>query len=191
MSFRWPALVALALAAAPLGREAPAQPYSDPGPAIGVSGSVGWVQDAHGNGFGGSVFGRTRVTGGLGLEAGVGYLETAYELDGEEVLVVRGLPLTVSGLVYFLANRPWQPYVVLGVGLLYAWSTPAPALALPKETQAVLTLGFGAGVEARLARRVTAHLDVRLLFDELDSVAAIVGANNNSLSVRAGAAYHF
>lgn len=191
MSFRRSALAGLALAAVSLGRAAGAQPYSDPGPGIGASGSAGWVQDAHGNGFGASVFGRTRVTGGLGLEAGIGYLKTSYKLDGEEVLVVKGLPFTVSGLVYFLANRPWQPYVVLGVGLLYARSTPAPALALPKETQAVLTLGFGAGVEVRLGRRVTAHLDVRLLFDELDAVAAIVGANNNSLAARAGAAYHF
>lgn len=181
-------LLAAALSAGP---RLAAQPYSDPGPAVGVFGASGWWS-GHGSASpSAGLFGSTRVTGALGLEIAAAAFRTTYEKDGTDVLRVTGVPVSVAGLLFFLHERRVQPYVVLGVGMLWLRSRGEGESAGVSDSELLLAIQGGAGVQARVARRVTAHMDVRFSSTDSQAVSDVTGSRLEAVTVRLGAAWHF
>lgn len=181
----------LLAAALSLGPRAAAQPYSDPGPGVGVFGASGWWSGQGSASPSAGVFGSTRLTGALGLEVSAAFFRTTYAKDGVDALRVTGLPVSVAGFLFFFHERRVQPYVVLGVGLLWLRSRGEGEAAGISDSELLLAVQGGAGVQARVARRVTAHLDVRFSSTDSQTVSDVIGSRVEAVTVRLGAAWHF
>lgn len=181
-------LLAATLVAAP---RLLAQPFSDPGPGIGLFGTSSWWSEGSSASASLGLFGSTRVTGALGVEVAASVFRTSYEKDGAKVLGVTGVPLTVGGLLYFFPERRVQPYVVLGIGLLWVRSRGEGPFAAVSDSEFLLAVLGGAGVEVRVAKRFTAHLDARFSSADSKAVSEVTGSRAEALTARIGAAWHF
>ena len=159
-------LAALLLAAAP----AAAQPYSDPGAGIGVQVAVELSPDARGANASAGVHYRFRLTGGLGIEAGIGYRQATYDVIAGSSIRLQSIPVTGAILLFPLPDHPVQPYLLAGAGyyLVRLRGQNLPEGFDGTENQ----LGFlaGAGVEAQVSHGVSLFLDGRYTFLPVDTL---------------------
>lgn len=163
---------ALALALGALGAPAAAQSWSDPGLAFGARLSASNGASAEGVTAGAGLFLRYRMTGSLALEGGVAYRRETLVDAGGPLLDVLDVPVTGTGLLFFLPRTRVQPYLLAGAGLHVVQTTPAGRNATTqKATEAQFAMHVGAGIDVRPSRSSAIHLDARWFFFEPTAVS--------------------
>lgn len=180
-----PFLAAL-LAPAP----AAAQPFADPGPGAGLLGFYARTTDAAHGTFLGGAKGLTRLSGVLGVELFVGYRSDTYTRDGTPALRVQQIPVQLSLLAYLTPNLRVQPYLLGGGGYYRVWASGEGSLAGESTIENKLGLHVGAGVDIRVATRLSLRVEGRYVFLNLDSVTTI-GASANSWQAGGGFNVYF
>ena len=167
-----PLFLAPALVLAALAAPAAAQSWSDPGLAFGAHLSASSGESAEGVTAGGGLFLRYRMTGSLALEGGVAYRRETLGDAGGPLLDVLDVPVTGTGLLYFLPRTRVQPYLLAGAGLHVVQTKPAGRNATTqKATEAQFAMHAGAGIDFRPSRRSSVHLDARWFFFEPTAVS--------------------
>lgn len=193
----WMSMAALLLAL--LSAPAHAQSYSDPG--LGLGAHVSYTSSAGGE-AGSASLGlqiRARLTGAIGIEGLASFRRETYAaLSSEErVLTIQMIPVQGSAQIFFFFSRPVQPYLLGGIGYYYVRTRGEGSnVAAGSTTENKFGAHAGAGVEARLARRLTFHADLRRVFIEIDAVKALsaTGATDGKSDFwhgTAGLTYHF
>lgn len=167
-----PLLVALALGLAALSRSAAAQSWSDPGLAFGARLSASDGASAESVTAAGGLFLRYRMTGSLALEGGLSYRRETLGDGAGPLLDVLDVPITGTGLLYFLPRTRFQPYLLAGAGLHVVQTKPEGRNATTqKATEAQFAMHVGAGIDVRPSRRSSVHLDARWYFLEPTAVS--------------------
>lgn len=174
-----PSLAALAALLAALGAARPvaAQSWSDPGLGLGARLSASSGASADGVTAGGGLFLRYRLTASLALEGGVSYRRETIEDAGGPLLDVLDMPVTGTGLLFFLPRTRVQPYLLAGAGLHVVRTRPEGRNGSTTEsTEAQFALHAGAGVDVRPSRGTAVHLDARWVFLEPTALSDLVAA---------------
>lgn len=166
------ALVALALPSRPAG----AQPYADPGTGAGVIGAISRSPDASASSAAFSAHVLTRLTGAVGVELAAGYREERYAVTSDGLphdLNVWEIPVQLSLLFYLVPNARVQPYL-LGGGAYYRVNVEdvGPSGDTVSTGSNKFGLHVGAGVDIRVASRVSLRADGRYVFLDVDAVSA-------------------
>jgi len=172
-----PSLAAGAALFAALGAALPAtaQSWSDPGLGLGARLSASSGASAESVTAGGGLFLRYRMTGSLALEGAVSYRqETMADAEGP-LLDVLDVPVTGTGLLFFLPRTRVQPYLLAGAGLHVVRTRPAGRNASTTEsTEAQFALHVGAGIDVRPSRGTAVNLDARWVFLEPTALSDLV-----------------
>jgi len=170
---------ALALAAG----SATAQPFADPGTGVGLLGGMSQGVDAEGSSFFGSALVLTRLTGVVGVELAAGYRQERYAGTASEVndagqpveaaheLRVWEIPVQLSLLFYLLPNARFQPYLLGGGGYYYVHVTDTGPNGVASTGSSKFGLHAGAGVDVRVATRLSLRVDARYVFLDVDAVS--------------------
>ena len=167
-----PLLVALALALTAVPRPAAAQSWSDPGLGLGARLSASSGASAEGVTLGGGLFLRYRITGSLGLEGAVSYRSETLADGTGPLLDVLDVPVTGTGLLFFLPRTRVQPYLLAGAGLHVVRTKPAGRnVTTETATEARFAMHVGAGIDFRSSRRSAVHVDARWYFFEPTAVS--------------------
>lgn len=167
-----PIPIALALGLAALAAPAAAQSWSDPGLGLGARLSASSGESAESVSAGGGAFLRYRMTGSLALEGAVAFRRETLGDDAGPLLDLLDVPVTGTGLLYFLPRTRVQPYLLAGAGLHVVQAKPAGRnTATQKATEAQFALHAGAGIDFRSSRRSSVHLDARWYFFEPTAVS--------------------
>mgnify|MGYP002373756357 FL=1 len=120
------------------------------------------------------------MTGSLGLEGGVAYRRETIGDGAGPLLDVLDVPLTGSGLLFFLPRTRVQPYLLAGAGLHVVHTRPAGRNATTqKATEAQFAVHAGAGIDVRPSRRSSIHLDARWYFLETTAVSDLRRAGHD------------
>jgi outer membrane protein W len=173
------------------------QSNSDPGVGLGAHASYTRAPDAAAGRLSGGIQLRARLTGGLGLEGLASYREEEYEIAGERVLKLAMVPVQGSVQVFFLFSKPIQPYVLAGIGYYYLRASGLGSRSdTGRTTENKFGAHAGAGIDARVARKVTVHADLRYVFIDVDAVRALTAPGPTEMSSNfwhgtAGISYHF
>jgi outer membrane protein W len=182
------ATVLLGALLAPAG--AVAQPYADPGPGIGLLGFSARSLDAAGPAFLGGAQALTRITGVLAIELFAGYRSDTYAADGTS-LHVKQVPVQLSVIAYLTPNLRVQPYLLGGGGYYRIWGTESgPQAEAENFIENKLGLHAGAGVDVRVARRLSLRVEGRYVFLDIDAVTAL-GKGANGWQAGGGFNYYF
>lgn len=176
---RWILAASLLL---PCARAA-AQAYSDPGLGLGLyAGWTGGVDAASGSVSVG-LCGRARVTGGIGLEVMAGWRRERIEDRGSTALELDELPLQVSAQVFPVPFTRVQPYGFFGVGYTYIRARGLGSFASHgRTTENKIGIQGGVGVDVRLARRLSAQLDLRYAALDVEAVNQLGSQTGRKLS---------
>ncbi|HQR67113.1 MAG TPA: OmpW family outer membrane protein, partial [Thermoanaerobaculia bacterium] len=129
----------------------------------------------------------SRFTGVLGVELFVGYGTSRYEQGGQTVLRVRQLPVQLSALAYLLPNLRVQPYLLGGIGYYRIWGTAGDPKVQDELPENKLGFHAGAGIDIRVATRVSLRVEGRYVFLDSDAVSKIEQSAN---SWQAGAGFN-
>jgi outer membrane protein W len=168
-----PVALALALAAS----SAAAQPFADPGTGVGALGGISQGRDASGSSFFASALVLTRLTGAVGVELAAGYRQERYsgQITGDALeLNLWEIPVQLSLLFYLLPNERVQPYVLGGGGYYYVnVETIAPNGDAASAGSSKFGLHVGAGVDVRVATKLSLRVDARYAFLDIDAVSAL------------------
>lgn len=178
----------LAAALLSLSSAAPAvaQAYSDPGFGLGVHMAFHRAADAASPFVAAGVHARYRVTGGLGLEALASVRKDELETNGERRLRLLEIPVMASAQLFFLYTRPVQPYLLAGAGYHYVRATGlGREAALGTDASSEFGFHAGAGVEARVGRQWSLHVDARRVFVKVTAADAL-GLSTDAWNVNLG-----
>ena len=173
------------------------QSNSDPGVGLGVHAAYTRSRDAAAGRLSGGIQLRARLTGGLGLEGLASYREEEYEIAGERVLKLAMVPVQGSLQVFFLSSKPIQPYLLAGIGYYYVRASGLGSRSdTGRKTENKFGAHAGAGIDARVARKVTVHADLRYVFIDVDAVRALTEPGpterrSDFWHGRAGISFHF
>ena len=167
------ATLAVALAAG----SATAQPFADPGTGVGALGGVSQGRDATGSSFFASALVLTRLTGAVGVELAAGYRREHYtgQIQTEaHDLNVWEIPVQLSLLFYLLPNARVQPYLLGGGGYYYVHvEDVGPGGDATSMSSSQFGLHVGAGVDVRVATRLSLRADARYVFLDIDAVSTL------------------
>ncbi len=183
--------LAFALGALLSSLPAGAQPFADPGTAVGLLGAAAKSVDGAGTTFVGGVSGSTRLTGVFAVELFAGYRSDDFAQGGTTVLHLEEVPVQLSLLAFLLPNLRVQPYLLGGIGYYRIRATgEGPLEAQGHSVENKFALHAGAGVDVRVSRRVSVRLDGRYVFLDVDAVGAL-GMNSWSWQAGAGLNVYF
>lgn len=190
-----PLLTAFALAAL-LAAPARAQAWSDPG--VGAGGHLELTKGSAGSAaLSGGAQVRARLTGGLGVEGLVAVRREAHEAAGERVLTLTEVPVQISAMLFFLFRTRVQPYLVAGIGYYYVHARGEGSnAAYGSHSENKFGFHGGAGLDVRLAPRVSAHADVRYVSLDVNALTALadsygVTRRGDFVQATAGATFSF
>ena len=170
---------ALALAAGSAG----AQPFADPGTGVGLLAGTSQGFDTQGSSFFASALVLTRLTGVVGVELAAGYRQERYSGVAAEVndagqaieaahdLRVWEIPVQLTLLFYLLPNARFQPYLLGGGGYYYVNVTDTGPSGVASTGSSKFGLHVGAGVDVRVATRLSIRADARYVFLDIDAVS--------------------
>ena len=184
------ALAALLASAALSSSRSAAQPYSDPGPGFGVHGAAEFPAQALGATVSGGFHYRFRLTGGLGVEAAVGYREARYDVAGGVIFRLQSMPVTGSLLLFPWPDHPVQPYALAGAGYNLVKLRSENLTPQVEGTENQFSFLAGAGVEAQVSRTVSLFLDGRYAFLPVDALQSF-GISGRYASVTFGVTYRY
>ena len=163
------ALCGAAAGALAAGRAA-AQPFSDPGPGIGMQGALEFPTAARGTNVSAGLHYRFRLTGGLGVEAAAGYRQVTYDIASGGSVRLQVVPVTGALLLFPWTGHPVQPYAVVGAGYYLVKIRGENVNGDVDGTENQFGFLAGAGIEAQASRRVSLFLDGRYTFLPVDTL---------------------
>jgi outer membrane protein W len=167
-----PLVLAVALAAG----GADAQPFADPGTGVGALGGISEGSDSAGSSFFATALGLTRLTGAVGVELAAGYRQDRYtgqSSDGSHELKVREIPVQLSLLFYLLPNARVQPYLLGGGGFYWVDVQDLGRDGVISVSSSQFGLHVGAGVDVRVATRLSLRADGRYVFLDVGAVTSL------------------
>jgi opacity protein-like surface antigen len=183
-----PAAVPL-LAALLAPAAAVSQPFADPGPGVGLLGFYARTTNAQQGTFLGGAQALTRFTGVLGVELFVGYRSDTYENEGLS-LRVQQVPVQLSVLAYLTPNLRVQPYLLGGGGYYRIWGMASGPQKQEEISENKLGLHAGAGIDIRVATRLSLRVEGRYVFVDIGTVLE-KDLSANSWQVGGGFNYYF
>lgn len=172
------------------GTRASAQPWSDPGAGAGLRLSSSLGGGAEGWRLGGGVHYRTRLTGGLGVEAALEVRPAAYT-DGPDELHVLSLPLTAAILLFPLSNQRVQPYLLAGAGYYLVKLRGTGNLSVWDGTENLFAFAVGAGVESIVTPDLSIFADGRYHFLAIDALEKVFETPGGYFEANVGVTWHF